>query len=116
MQAIAEGWQTTEENKRIIVDRLATLFEKEGVEDSTLIAAARTLQMLDRDEWERRNPGLAGKVRGGVQVTNTQQVVTGDQVIAMLQEAEKEMGRRIMPPSMLEVEVLADQVLPPEIM
>jgi hypothetical protein len=116
MQAIAEGWNTSEEGKRKAVGWLEDVLDREGVEPTTVISAIRTMQQLDRDQWERDHPELAGKVKGGgVTVTNTQQVITGDQVIAMLQEAEKEIGRRIMPPSMLEVEQLADQVLPPEI-
>ena len=116
MQAIAEGWQTTEEGKRKVVDKLTAAFDEQDVPLTTLITAARTLQQLDRDEWERRNPELAGKVKGGgVQVNTTQQVVTGDQMIKALQELEKFRGKPIMSRAMLQIEEDASAVLPEEI-
>jgi hypothetical protein len=113
--AVRDNWATPDEKKPVIVDKIVALVEADDTEDHTRIAAARTLLQMDRDQWERDHSELAGKVRGGVQVTNQQQVITGDQLIAMLQQAEAEMGQKIMPPSMLEVELAADQVLPPEI-
>jgi hypothetical protein len=117
MQAKAEGWATSEEGKRKVVGRLVEIIESDESEGYVKIAAARTLQQLDRDEWERRNPELAGKVKGGVQVNNTQQVaVTGDMAIALLQKIEAETGRKVMSAAMLEVERVADEVLPPEVL
>jgi hypothetical protein len=115
MQAIAEGWQTPEENKQRVIKKILDRIESEGITDHDLIAAVRTLWMLDRDEWERRHPDLAGQTKGSVQMANTQRVISGTETVALLQQFERATGTKIASPAMLEVELAADAVLPPEI-
>jgi hypothetical protein len=115
-QAVRDNWATPNEKKPVIVDKIIALIESDDIEDHTRIAAARTLHQMDRDQWERDNPELGGKVKGGgVTVTNQQQVISGDQAVALLMQIEEQTGQKIGPPAMLEIAREAEQVLPPAI-
>ena len=117
MDAVRNDWQTPPEEKVAAVDELLELLKDHDQKAATRVAAFRALQLADRDQWERLNPELAGKVKGGTSIVNTQQVaVTGDMAIALLQRIEQETGQKVMSVAMSEVEREADKVLPPEVL
>lgn len=95
-QAVRRGWAVPEHKKPVIVDELVRAVETEGLDVNAKIAAARTLRMVDRDQWERDNPDAAGKSKGSVTVTQGQQVVTADGVLkAVLAAAPTDNQRRL---------------------
>jgi hypothetical protein len=69
-RAIRKGWEPPEDVKIDSVDELARLIRApdEKVYPHIKVMAVRVLQQGDQIEWERANPELAGKVRGGVKV------------------------------------------------
>jgi hypothetical protein len=75
-RAVRSGWATPEPVKVAVVDEMSSLVLAEGVEPHVKVAAARVLQQGDQAQWERDNPELAGKTRGGtrVEVNNNTQV------------------------------------------
>jgi hypothetical protein len=73
-QAIRNGWAVPEDKKPVIVDEMVKLVETIEVDAHVRVAAARTLRAVDRDQWERDHPELAGKAKGSVNVTQGQQV------------------------------------------
>lgn len=115
MDAVHQKWSTPPEEQGKAVADLLKMLHDEDLDPGRRIAAFNALRHADRDQWERENPELAGKVKGGgVSVTTTQQVITGDQMIRALQEMEKVTGP-IMNEAMLQIEQDASAVLPEEI-
>lgn len=75
-QAVRKKWATPDHMAIRQVDELHQIATDEEVEPHIRVQAIRTAQMADRDQWERENPDLAGKVKGGTKVeVNTQQTV-----------------------------------------
>lgn len=71
-EAVRSGWATEDVKKPALVRELIEVIEDPETEPHVKVAAFRALQVADKDEWERRNPELAGKARGStnVQVNN----------------------------------------------
>lgn len=75
-EAVSLGWATPEPMKQIQVGELHSIATDPEVEPHVRVAAIRTAQQADKDQWERDNPELAGKTKGGTKVeVNNQQVV-----------------------------------------
>ena len=116
MDAVRNDWDTPPAERVKAVDDLLKILHDESLDPGRRIQAFNALRHADRDVWERLNPELAGKVKGGgVQITNQQQVVTGDMMIKALQDLEKFRGQPIMSEAMLQIEQDASAVLPEEI-
>lgn len=79
-RAVRNGWATPEHIKVAAVDEMGALVTDPETEPHVKVAAARVLQQADKDQWERDNPELAGKTKGGVQVTNTNIANANNQV------------------------------------
>lgn len=78
-KAIRNGWATPEHKKAEIVDELIGIVTGEETDPFVKVSAARVLQQGDKDQWERDNPELSGKSKGGgvkVEVNNQTDVWT----------------------------------------
>jgi hypothetical protein len=111
-RAVREDWDTPAEKKPVIVDQIIRLVESEDTGPHVKVAAARTLQMLDRDQWERDQAERAGRAEAGIRADSQEVVVTADEAHAFLREIEKQTGQPIMSAAMLQVELDASRVMP----
>lgn len=79
-RAVREDWSTPAHRKPQLVDELIGIVtaQDDETDDHVKVAAARVLIQADQLQWERDNPELAGKTKGGTKVdvhnTNTTQV------------------------------------------
>lgn len=64
-QAVRENWATPGPKKGAIVDSMIEMVEDEDLYPGFRLQAAAILQRADKDQWERDNPELAGKTKGG---------------------------------------------------
>ena len=92
-RAVRNGWAVPDETKPRIVDELVGIVEGgEEIDHHVRVSAARVLQQGDQQQWERDNPELAGRSKGGVKVgvqVNNGQVLTPQMVLdAVLAEAK----------------------------
>jgi hypothetical protein len=67
-QAVRRRWATTDEMAIRAVAELHRIATDPEVEPHVRVAAIRTAVMADQAQWERDNPELAGKTKGGVKV------------------------------------------------
>jgi hypothetical protein len=75
-QAIRKGWGVPEEIKIATVDELhgIVISTDESIFPHVKVMAARALQQGDQIQWERDNPELAGKIKGGVKVNVSNEI------------------------------------------
>jgi hypothetical protein len=111
--AVRRGWAVPDAFKPTLIDELLRVVLDPDSTPLERIASFRALFTADQRQWERDRVELANKVSDGGQ---TKVAVTYEQAIALIQEVERQIGRPIMPPAMAEIQTVADQVLPPEIM
>lgn len=67
-RGIRSGWEPTEEMKVRMTDELFDIATDQEVEPHVRVAAVRASQQGSQQQWERDNPELAGKTKGGTKV------------------------------------------------
>lgn len=92
-RAVRNGYATPDHMKIIQVDELHQIATDPEIDAHTRVAAIRTAQQADKDQWERDNPELAGKTKGGgvkvdVGVTNQLGIIGQEQLVEMLMAPE----------------------------
>lgn len=77
-QAIRSGWAVPEDKKPELVKELVGVVSDDEATNVEKVMAFNALTKGDQLQWERDNPELAGKTKGGVKVNNNNQVVVPD--------------------------------------
>lgn len=84
--AIRNGWAVPESKKPALVNEMIGIIEDPEMPGAVKVMAHNALRAGDKDQWERDNPELAGKTKGGVKVGV--QVNNGIDLKALLADAE----------------------------